>query len=200
MDVRGQWTVRRALPEDLRAAAAVLNETWQGFELYEPASVESLKQFVRRTPGYDFNNLFVLEDGDQILACLGYWDLSKIMRMTLESLSLKIRLIGILVRAAGLFRPMPQPLKPGHILKQCILTPIGFKDPAHLAILLRHVNNQALQRGIEQIFCICEPGHEILKSLRGFIRVTTMYNLYVKALQSCALRTDKPVFVDGIDL
>jgi GNAT superfamily N-acetyltransferase len=200
MDVRCGGIVRPAGPEDLPAVAEILNETWQGFELYEPTSAEALKQFVNRTPGYELNNLLVLQDGDEIIACLGYWDLSKIMRITVETLSLKIRVIGLLVRTAGIFWHMPKSLKPGDILKQIILTPIGFKDPAHLSALLRHVNNQALQMGIEQIFCICERDHEMLKSMRGFIRVNTTYNLYVKTFQNCVLRADKPLYIDGIDL
>ena len=135
--------VRHIGPEDLPAVAELLNETWQGFELFEPTSAEALNQFVSRTPGYSFNNLLVLQDGGEILACLGYWDWSKIMRITVEALSLKIRMIGLLVGTAGIFRPMPRSLKPGDILKQIILTPIGFKDPSHLSVLLRHVNNQA---------------------------------------------------------
>jgi GNAT superfamily N-acetyltransferase len=200
MNVRCKWTVRQARPEDLPAVAEVLNETWQGFELYAPASAETLKQFVSRTPGYDYNNLLVLQDGDEILACLGYWDLSKIMRITVEALSLKIRMMGLLVRTAGIFRPIPKSIKPGHILKQIILTPIGFKDPACLSILLRHLNNRALQKGIEQIFCICERDHVMLNSLRGFIRVNTTYNMTVKALQQHGLKADNPVYINGIDL
>ena len=153
-----------------------------------------------RTPRYSFNNLLVLQDGDEIQACLGYWDLSKIMRVRVEALSLKIRLIGLIVRAAGLFRPMPESLKPGDFLKQIILSPIGFKDTAHFAALLRHVNNRALQMGIKQIFWIGEPDHEMLKSMRGFIRINTTYNLYVKAFQQDGLRSGKPVYIDAIDL
>lgn len=200
MDVRCKGTIRQARPEDLPAVAEVLNQTWRGFELYAPASAESLKQFVSRTPGYDFNNLLVLQDGDEILACLGYWDWNRIMRITVESLSLKIRLIGLIVRTAGMFRPMPRSLKSGDILKQIVLTPIGFKDPVHFLALLRHVNNQALQMGIEQIFCICEQDHEMLKSMRGFIRINTTYKLYIKTLQQYGLKADKPVYIDGIDL
>jgi hypothetical protein len=200
MDVRCKWTVRQIRPEDLPAVAEVLNETWQGFELYAPTSAEGLKQFISRTPRYDYNNLLVLQDGDEILACLGYWDLSKIMRITVEALSLKIRIIGLLVRTAGIFRSMPKSLKPGDLLKQIILTPIGFKDPAYLSILLRHLNNLALQKGIEQIFCICERDHMMLKSMRGFIRVNTTYNMTVKSLQPHGLKADNPVYINGIDL
>lgn len=200
MAVLDKANVRPAVPEDLPAVAEVLNETWQGFEMYEPTSAEAIKQFVSRTPGYSFNNLLVLQDGDEIQACLGYWDWSKIARVKVQALSSKIRLIGLIVRAAGLFRPMPEPLKPGDFLKQIILSPIGFKDPAHFAALLRHVNNRAFQMGIKQIFCIGEPDHEMLKSMKRFIRVNTTYNLYVKAFKQEGLRSGKPVYIDGIDL
>ena len=200
MDVPCQGSIRRAGPEDLGKIAEVLNKTWQGFELYTPASAETLKQFVDRTPGYDYNNLLILQDEDEILACLGYWDLSKIMRIRVEALSLKIRLIGSLVRAAGFFRPMPKSLKPGDALKQIILTPVGFKDPAYFSILLRYLNNRALRMGIEQIFCICEQNHMMLKSMRGFIRINTTHNLTVKALQPHGLISDSPAYINGIDL
>lgn len=200
LEIRCNGSIRQAEPEDLPAIAQLLNETWRGFEMYEPTSADGLSQFVRRTPGYDLNNLFVLEDGSDILACLGYWDWRKIMRIKVEALSLKVRFIGLLVGAAGLFKPMPRPIKPGSLLKQIVLTPIGFKDPAHLSALLRHVNNQALQMGIEQIFCICERGHVMLKSMNGFIRINTTNNLYLKKIRGSGISPDKPVFIDGIDL
>jgi len=200
MTVSDYVNVRPAVPEDLPAVAEILNATWQGFEMYEPTSAEALNQFVSRTPGYNFDNLLVLLDGEEVQASLGYWDWSKIIRVRISALSLKIRLIGLIVRAAGLFRPMPEPLKPGDLLNQIILSPIGFKDPAHFATLLRHVNNRALQMGIKQIFCIGEPDSEMQKNMKGFIRINTTYNLYVKAFKQDSLRSDKPVYVDGIDL
>jgi len=200
MTVPRDANIRQTRPEDLPAIAALLNETWQVFELYEPASAEALKQFISRTPRYSFSNLLVLQDGGEILACLGYWDWSKIMRITVQALNWKIRMIGLIVRTASIFRPMPGPIKPGDILKQIMLTPIGFKDPAYLSVLLRHVNNLALQMGIEHIFCVCEQNHAILKSMRGFIRVNTKYHLYIKTFQQIGLNADKPVFIDGIDM
>ena len=84
-------------------------------------------------------------------------------------------------------------MKPGRTL-------IGFKDSADLSLLLKHLNNQVLQRGIVQIFCICERNHVMLKSLKGFIRIDTDINLYIKNLQQKNLISDKPVFIDGVDM
>lgn len=203
MDMPAGAKIRLARSEDLVTVAELLNETWQGFELYEPTSAKGLAKFISRTPGYGLENLLVLEDGGEILACLGYWDWSQIMRLTVIALSSKMRTMGLLLRIASIFKPVLRsikPIKPGDTMKQVMLTCIGFKDPAYLSVLLRHVNNQAFQRGIEQIFCICERNHVMLKSLKGFLRIDTAVNLYVKTPQEKGLIADKPVFVDGIDM
>jgi GNAT superfamily N-acetyltransferase len=200
MEVRSWGAVRSARPEDLAAIADLLNETWQGFELYEPTSADGLDRFIKRTPAYTFDNLFVLEHKGEILACVGFWDWSQVMRITVEALSVKMRMIGSLLAIARIFRPLPGFLKPGDTLKQMMLTPIGFKDPTHFALLLRYVNNLGLQRGIQQMFCVCDRGHALLKSMKGFIRIDTAMNLYTKSLQQDVFLPNKPVFIDGIDL
>jgi GNAT superfamily N-acetyltransferase len=192
--------VRQAGPEDLEEVANLLNSTWKGYELYEPASAEGITRFIHRTPAYDLDNLMVLEKDGNILACLGYWDWSQVMRVTMESISFKMRAMGWMLRIAGVFRSVPRPVKPGDTLKQVMLTPIGFKERTHLSALLRHVNNHVLQRGTEQIFCVCERDHPMLKSMGGFIRIDTTMNLYFKSLADDGFLANRPVYIDGIDL
>jgi GNAT superfamily N-acetyltransferase len=200
MDVISRGKIRSTTSEDLVAVAELLNETWQGFELYKPTSADALAQFVTRTPAYSFDNLLVLEDQGEILACLGFWDWSQITRVTVKALSLKSRMIGLLLDIARYLRPVPRSLKPGDTLKQIMLTPIAFKDPRHLAVLLKYVNNQVLLRSIGQIFCVCERDHVLLSSMKGFIRIDTAMHLYIEPLQQNILMGDNPVFIDGIDL
>ena len=197
MNVPSMGRIRPVISGDLATIAELLNETWQGFELYEPTSAEALTQFINRTPAYSSDSLLVLEDQGEILACLGFWDWSQIMRITVKALSLKMRMIGFLLTTT---RILPEFLKPGDIMKQIMLTPIGFKDPSHLAVLVRYVNNQALLSGIQQIFCICERDHMLLRSMKGFIRVNTEIHVYVKLLQQNISMSDKQVFIDGIDM
>jgi GNAT superfamily N-acetyltransferase len=94
MNVESTGNVRRIESEDLAAVADLLNETWQGFELYEPISADALAHFATRTPAYTFDNLLVLEDQGEIVACLGFWDWSQVMRISVEALSLKMRMMG----------------------------------------------------------------------------------------------------------
>jgi N-acetylglutamate synthase-like GNAT family acetyltransferase len=189
--------IRPITSRDLATVAELLNETWQGFEFYESTSAEALAQFINRTPAYSFDSLLVLEDRGEVLACLGFWDWSQVMRITVKALSLKMQMIGFVLTT---LRILPEFLKPGDIMKQIMLTPIGFKDSSHLAVLVRYLNNQALLSGIQQIFCICERGHMLLRSMKGFIRVNTAMHLYVKRLHQNISLSNKPVFIDGIDI
>jgi hypothetical protein len=77
---------------------------------------------------------------------------------------------------------------------------MAFKDPGHLAVLLRYMNNHALASGIEQIFSVCERDHPLLNTMKGFIRIDTAIHLYIKAFQPKGWMGDTPVFIDGIDL
>ena len=199
-DVSPKGDIRSLVPKDLAAVTNLLNETWGAYNLYEPTSVETLTSFVNRTPAYSFDNLLVLEDQGKILACLGFWDWGQIMKITLKARSLKMQGIGFLLNISRNFRSLPRIPKVGDTLKQWCLTPIGFKDPKYLAVLLRYLNNLALKRGIEQIFCICERNHPLLTAMKGFIHVDTAMHLYVKPFQQDVSMGDRPVFINGIDL
>lgn len=200
MDVEYTGQVRSITPKDLNNVANLLNDTWQGYELYEPLTADSLAHFVERTPAYNYGNIFVLEEDSQITACLGFWDWSQVTQVTVKALSLKMRLIGLLISAVRIFRPIPLAPKVGDILRQMVLTPIGFKDPKHLAVLLKHMNNRAFLKDIKQIFLICERGQPILGSLKGFPHIDTAMHLYIKPLREGISITDRPVFINGVDL
>ena len=197
MDVPSEGTVRPVQSQDLPKVAELLNTTWKGRELYEPSSAETLTQFIHRTPAFSQDDLLILEDKSEILACLGGWDWGQVMRVTVKALSRKLQMIGWLLTTTHI---LPQFPKPGDTMKQMMLTLIGFKEPTHLAVLIRYLNNQALRKGVQQVFCICEQGDALLKSMKGFIRVDTAVHLYTKPLARTVSMTNGPVFVNGIDL
>ena len=200
MEVPSRGNIRPVAWEDLEVLAALLNQTWQSYDFYEPTSAQHLKEFISHTPGISLENLWVLEKEREILACLGFCDWNRIMRITLEAISLKMKLFGCLLDAFRVFRPMPKGPKPGDILKQWMLTPIAYRDPAYFEPLLKFLNNQALRQGMTQIFSVSEQGDELLNRMKGFIRLGTSLGLYVKPLQPNAPAGNRPVFIDGIDL
>jgi GNAT superfamily N-acetyltransferase len=200
MEVRADGEVRAILPEDLSAVTTLINDTWRDYEFYEPLTDEDLDELIARVPGYSYDNLSVLEKDGEILACLGFWEWSSVMQVTVQAWSRKMRMMGLFLDIVGLFRPVPAPPKPGSLLKQVVLTPFGFRGTEHIAALLRHLNNRALNGRIEQIFLICERSHPVLDALKGFIHIDTDMHLYVKPLKEGLTLSGKPVFIDGLDL
>jgi GNAT superfamily N-acetyltransferase len=200
MDMGAKGKIRPMRSDDLPIVAELLNNTWQGHDLYVPTSAEALARFVNRTPAYSLTNTVVLEDQGEILASLGVWDWSQIARITVKSLSSRLRMTGMLVDVIGYFRPVPRLPKAGTTLRQWCLTPIAFSAPEHLRPLFRYLNNRAVEMGIEQIFCLCERGHPLLTGMKGLFRRNVAMHLYVKPLQQSGTIGPKPVFIDGIDL
>jgi len=200
MDVRTEKNVRPIVPEDASTVTGLLNSTWKGYELYEPMTAVSLEHLLVGTPAYSFDNLLVLEDGGDIAACMGFWDWSRVMRITVESLSTKMRMMNLILEVMRLFRPLPQGPRPGDVLKQAVLTPIGFKDSKYLSMLLPYINNLALTRGIQQIFFLAERNHALHRLLKGFIHIDTDIHLYIKPLGNNLSLGDSPVYIDGLDM
>ncbi len=200
MEVPFRGNIRPMAWEDLETVAGLMNQTWQGYDFYEPTSPQGLKEFIDLTPGLGLKNLQVLEKDGEILACLGYCDWSRIMQITLEAISLKMKLFGVVLDALRVFRPMPKGPKPGDTPRQWMLTPIAFKDPQYVDSLLRYLNNQALLRDIAQIFSVFGQGEVLLRKMKGFIRINTGMSFYVKPLQPDIFLSNRSVFIDGIDL
>ena len=94
---------------------------------------------------------------------------------------------------------MPRSIKVGDPLRQLLLTLIGFRDPAYLAGLVRHINNIAVKKHADVIYSTSEPHHPLLDAMKGFIRVDTGIYLYVKPLRE-GIRLHKPFFVSSFDL
>lgn len=200
MEAQSLGNIRSATPDDMVAVAELLNTAWQGYELYQPTSADALLQLIERIPGYELENILILEDKNEIKACAGFWDWSKITKLTVHSLSSRMKMIRLMLNFASIFRTMPRSPKRGDILKQFVLTPMAFKDPKDSAALFRYVNNVALKKDIEQIFYICEKDHEILNGMKGFIHIDTTMYLYIKPLQKNVPLSNNMVFIDGIDL
>ncbi len=200
MSVETSYQIRTAIIDDLPTIASLINETWQDYELYETKTAAELQKFISRTPGYHLDNLFLLEDESNLLACMGFWDWSQVTKITVERLNAKMKFFKLFTDMTHPFWPMPRMPRRGELLKQMMLTPIGFRKPKYLVPLIRHINNLALLRGIGYIYCVCEPDHPLLSSMRGLTRIDTAIQVYIKYFRENTSLSDKGLFIDGIDL
>jgi hypothetical protein len=190
--------VRTAEPADYPAVAELLNRTWLGHELYEPLSAHGLAQLVERLPEFDPADVWVLEEAGEVVACLGAWDWSRVTRVRIEALPLRLRLLGISLDFVRRFRPAPL-LRAGETMRQWCAPIAGYRHPRDFATLLRHASNQALIRGGNQFLFIAERGHPILRATRGLLTVGSTGKMYLKPLQPVDLGRG-PVYFGAIDL
>jgi GNAT superfamily N-acetyltransferase len=86
--------VRAATREDVGSVAKLMNETWGDYDFYAPTSAEALLRFVDRTPIYDLSDVFLLEVQSELVACVGVWDCSRIMKITINELNPALRIMG----------------------------------------------------------------------------------------------------------
>ena len=108
--------------------------------------------------------------------------------------------MGLLISIAGLFTKVPSIPRPGSMLKQTVLTQVGFRDVGSLSTLFRHANNRAYQAGTQQIFCISSRKAPMLEALKGFIHIDTSMHMNVKPLKDGLTLSGKPVYISGLDL
>jgi GNAT superfamily N-acetyltransferase len=200
MTTTQRGNIRPMVLEDLPTVTEVVNGTWKEYDFYEQITAEDLSRLIARIPEYHYEDIYVLEEDGKIVAVLGFWDWSKVTKVTVKAFSIKMRLILYGLNAMRVFRPMPNPPKVGKTLKQIVLTPIGFKELTQIVTLLKYMNNKAYSEGIEQIFFIINRNHPILSSLKGFIHIDTRMHLYVKPLKENLALSGLPVFINGLDL
>ena len=198
-DIEADSEVRRATVDDLAQVADLINTTWAGHELREPASAESLHAVIDRMPGYEIDNLLVAERDIGITACAGYWQWDKVMEITVQSLSARMKLDALRMKAERLVHPMPDSLKPGQQLRQIMLTPLAFRVAEDLPALVRTISNIAIAKQADVMYALSEPDSPMLDALGDYIHTDSDVHLYVKTLSS-NIRDDHPIIVPGTDL
>ena len=133
------------------------------------------------------------------MACLGYWRWNRVTTVTVQAVSRRLRLIGLLADLARPFRPMPQLPKLGSTIAQWVLVPVAFREPRHLTPLVREVNNRAVAQGADQLLAATERGSGLISAMQGLFRVGVDGCVYVKPLQPLELG-ERPVWISGVDL
>jgi N-acetylglutamate synthase-like GNAT family acetyltransferase len=196
----GRDGIRMATAEDLPRVARLINDTWQGYEFGEPVTAEALGDFIARTPAFGIENVLLIEEDGEVLACLGYWDWSQVTRLTVQGLSTRLRLLSGVLDLASWILPLPGGVHAGDTLAQVVLTPVGYRCPGDLAPLVRRVNNVCLAAGIDQIFAVCDRACDLLEALHGFVRMDSGLHLMWKSLEEGIAPGRGLSYVDGRDL
>lgn len=192
--------VRPMTPADADTVCDLLNGMWMGHNLYEPMTKKKLLSDIARIPKFDWENILVVEENGRIVACASYWNWGEITEITVRSWNARIKMTAIALDIARIFRDLPVLTKPGDILRQWCLINFAFSSIEDFALLLKCLNNLAVDSGIDQLCFVCGKGHSAVKDLKGFLRIGFSSMLYVKTFDSGIDFTDSDLWISGAGL
>jgi len=195
MEINTSSNIRTAKKEDLNEISKILNETWRGYDFYEQSSSSSLADFIERTPDFDYKNILIFEKDRKILACLSYW--RKLIKASLIALSFKSKFNTNIEKLINHFKKSIKTLEPDTLVKQILVTKIGYKNFNYLLDLFRFINNIAFKDGFNEIIYIKD--HLKLNKLKDFTYKNTHLNLYIKTFIDGFNLDNNPIYIDTID-
>ena len=199
-DLRESATVRPARYEDFPALAKLLSRCWRGHDYFEPITASDLARSTERTPAIDRDGLLVLEESGEIVATAGVWDWGRIMQIEIAAVPRRLHAKSLATEVLRRLKPMPRLFRPGMMLRQWGLSPIGYREPEDLTKLLRVINNMAVEGGVEQVAMAIETDSALEQAVSPLPGIDIPFTLYVKAFDGDWPDAATPVHFDIVDL
>jgi len=198
MKPQNEANIKPMMPEDIKDVVAMMNETYLDHDFYMPYTEETFKAYIQKLPQNNQENILLLKQGENIQACLGYWDFNKIIRDRVLKLNTRLSAIAFPIRFLGLFTKMPKIPKPGETLKQWYLFPVAYKDVTALTELIKHVNNLALKNNITTLVTAQDDQSPLVNILSKFRNVQIKTHYFVKPLRKTQVlpKKERKFYID----
>jgi hypothetical protein len=163
-----------------------------------PYTEETFKEYIQKLPQDNQENILIFKQGENIQACLGYWDFNQIIKERILKLNTKLKAMALPIKFLGLFTKMPKIPKPGEALKQWYLFPTAYKDATALTELIKHVNNLALKNNMTTLVTVQDDQSPQVSILSKFRNVQTKTHYFAKPLQKTQipLTKERKLYID----
>jgi ribosomal protein S18 acetylase RimI-like enzyme len=196
--LQDEASIRPMTPADVKDVVAMTNETYHDYDFYNPYTEQTFQEYIQRLPQDSQENILILKKGENIQACLGYWDYGKVIKERVEKLNTRLKAIALPIRFLGLFTKMPKIPKTGEALKQWYLFPMACKDATALTELIKHVNNLALKNNITMLATALDDQSPLVSVLSKFRNVQTKMHFFTKPIrkQKIPLTKERKLYID----
>lgn len=175
--------IRSMQKSDVDRVIGLINEMYHDYDFFTPLQTGDFIGYVKRMPFFDFHNVVILEDSEDVKACLGYWDYNKVRRYIVQKFNWRLKTQTSLMRLLGLFTKIPHTPKPGEPLLSYNLTTMAYKDPESITELIRHITNIALENKINFLNIPVDPDSQIAAVLSQFRHTKVKLHLFIKSLK-----------------
>jgi len=187
---------------DVDDVTNLINETYRNYDFFAPFQPKDFLEYLRRMPHFDFHNILVLEDNDDIKACLGYWNYNEARRYIVQKLNWKLKAQTYLIRLIGLFAKMPSMPRLGEPLLSYNLTTMAYRNPESLTELIRNIVNIALENEINFIHVAVDPRNPIAAILSQFRHTEVKLYFFTKSLRQERLPNlgERKLYIDATEM
>lgn len=194
--------IRSMIETDVDDVTNLINETYRNYDFFAPYQPKDFLESLRRMPHFDIHNILVLEDNDEIRACLGYWNYNKVRRYIVLQLNWKLKAQTYLIRLIGLFAKMPYFPKTGEPLSSYNLIIMAYRDPYSLTELVKNVVNIALENKINIINVTVDPKNPTATVLSQFTHVSSQTYFFAKSLRQAKLPNfgERKLYIDALEM
>jgi len=175
--------VRKMEKSDVGRVANLINATYRDYNFFTPFKIRDFVGYVKRMPHFDFHNILVFEDYEEIKACLGYWDYNKVRKYIVQNFNMKLKAQIFLMRLMGLFTNVPHIPKKGEPLLSYNLTTLAYKDSESITELIKYMVNLALKNEIHFLHVPVDPESQVATVLSQFRHTRVKLLFFIKPLK-----------------
>ena len=195
------YSVERMKKDDIGSAVELINGYYRGWIHFEPFTAESFESHLSRIPGYGLDNVWVAEDGGEIIACAGLWDCSTLADFCYAREPLSWKAMGLVLRSLSRFTRVPRIAREGEYFKFHFLTDCAFDqgNPDCMKSLLSHINNVLLEEGRSSLVAMVDPEEPVFPLLKKRQLQIETWHLFDKSFDR-PLPDFSPLYADIRDM
>lgn len=169
---------------EIQEATDLINNYYEGREHFVPYTTESFKYYLNRVPSYGLENFWVVKDKDEIVACAGLWDSSKLAKPCFSKEPFSWKFMQGIFRFFSIFTKMPKIPAEGEYFKLYNIVDHAFKPGSSdaMATLVGYFNNQLLNTKKEFFIVTLDPNDALLEIIQRLRPQIDNWHVFHKSL------------------
>lgn len=200
-DLAQEFSIENPKKEEIQKVVRLINDYNKEHMHFEPFTAESFMAFLDRIPDYGKDNFWVAKKEEEIVACAGLWDSSKLADLYYAKEPSTMKAMRCIFGFLGPLVKMPKIPAEGERFKFQMMTNYAFNPKSSDAILnlIRSLGNMVLDAKSNYLLVVIDskdPLFDIVKSLNPLIEI---WRIYARSLNG-EMSKFGPFYADARDL
>lgn len=193
--------VRKMTADDVPSVVDLINDHYRNHDFFVPLSIDNFLNRTRQLTDYGFQGIQVVGVENRIVACAGLWDYSRIFRTSVLRATPRLKMLSYVLRFANLFTSTMKLPSVGEFFRLMYVTDFAFTGEAGpVRDLIKHCISLSYNCGCNFLMFPLDPLNPAIPLIAKYRPIRTSYHIYAKSLKKKALRTQRMIYVDAVDL